>query len=162
MPVYDVEYKTENKKDEPVSKRKTREGNGCLACYQLSFMTRRRGHCIHIVIEAKINNKSRYGKQLCSTVSSRAVFCAKQYVGNTTQALRGRITGHRNNTDSALKAHAIVHRDVFDNSFSFHVICQMLPDKILEKETFWVHRLMKAESLGLNRVDPCALCTGLP
>ena len=50
-------------------------------------------------------------------------FCAKQYVGNTPQALKGRITGHRNNTDSVLKAHAIVHRDDFDNSFSFHVRC---------------------------------------
>ena len=49
-------------------------------------------------------------------------FCAKQYVGNTSHALWGRISGHRNNTDSALKAHAIVHRDVFDNSFMFLII----------------------------------------
>ena len=89
-------------------------------------------------------------------------FCLKQYAGNTTQALRGRITGYRNNTDSALKARAIVHRGVFDNSLSFHIICQMSPDKILAKETIWVHRLRTAELLRLNRVDPCELRTGLP
>ena len=64
-------------------------------------------------------------RAFCSTRSAIYLatcnFCAKQYVGNTTQALRSRITGHRN--DSVLKARAIVHRDVFDNSFSFHVIC---------------------------------------
>ena len=64
--------------------------------------------------------------------------------------------------DSALQAHAIVHRDVFDNSISFHVIYQVSPDKILKKGTIWVHRLRMAEPLGLNRVDPCALRTGLP
>ena len=85
-----------------------------------------------------------------------------EYAGNTTQALRGRITGHRNNNGSALKAHVIVHRDVFDNSFSFHVICQMTADKNLKKETIWVHRRRTAEPLGLKRVDPCALRPALP
>ena len=65
-------------------------------------------------------------------------------------------------TDTALKAHAVVCRNIFDNSFSFHVICQMSPNRILEKETICVHLLWTAKPLGLNRVAPCALHTGLP
>ena len=80
----------------------------------------------------------------CAVYLATYKFCAKKYVGNTIQALKDRIIGHRNNAASALKAHAIVHRDVFDK-FSFYIICQMSPDKILVKETIWVHRLRTAE-----------------
>ena len=98
--------------------------------------------------------------------------CNKQYVGNTTQALRMRVTGHRNGKNSALKEHIKFHENAgFNEVFIFSVITQTTTENILDVETKWIHKMRSSEPFGLNiyfhvislnRVDPCALHTGIP
>ena len=45
----------------------------------------------------------------CLVYMAECIFCKKQYVGNTTQKLRDRITGHRNSKESAIKIHLDSH-----------------------------------------------------
>jgi hypothetical protein len=90
--------------------------------------------------------------------------CRKQYVGNTSQKLRDRVTGHRNSKESALYCH-LKHHDgslKFNDVFTFQAITQASPDGLLELESVWIHRLRTEEPEGLNRVEPCALSTGIP
>lgn len=97
----------------------------------------------------------------CLVYLAECIHCGKQYVGNTTQQLRDRITGHRNNKESALKSHLDLHKTKFNQSFKFLVLSKTSPDKLTESETIWISRLGTSEPEGLNRVDPCALRTGI-
>ena len=84
-----------------------------------------------------------YGTNYDATCTTRCLvylapecsFCKKQVVGNTTQLLRDRITGRRNNTESALKCHLVSHNTIFNMTFKFMVICKPSPEKLNELET---------------------------
>ena len=87
--------------------------------------------------------------------------CKKQYVGNTTQQLRDRITENRNNKESALKSHLVLHGINFNQAFKFIVLSKISPEKLTELESIWISKIRTSEPNGLNRVDPCALHTGI-
>ena len=97
----------------------------------------------------------------CLVYLAECVHCGKQYVGNTTQLLRDRITGHRNNKESALKLHLNLHKSKFNQSSEFLALDTTSPNKLTELETIWINRLGTSEPEGLNRVDPYALRTGI-
>ena len=92
-----------------------------------------------------------------ATCASRCVvylatcgICNKQYVGNTTQALRKRVTGHRNGKDSALKEHLKFHENAGLNEvFEFSVITQTTMEHILNVETKWIRKMRSSEPFGL-------------
>ena len=76
-------------------------------------------------------------------------------VGNTTQALRKRVTGYRNGKDSALKEHLKVHENArFNEVFKFSVMTQTTTEHILDVETKWIRKVFSSEPFGLYRVDP--------
>ncbi len=92
---------------------------------------------------------------------SECICCKKQYVGNTTQKFRDRITGHRNSKESALKIHLDFYNSTFNQTFKFVVLSHSSPEKLNELESIWISKLRTSEPDGLNRVDPCALRTGV-
>ena len=97
----------------------------------------------------------------CLVYLAECIHCGKQYVGNTTQLFRNRITDHRNNKESALKSHPNLHKSKFNQSFKFLVLGKTSPDKIHELKTIWINRLGSSEPEGVNRIDPCAIRTGI-
>ena len=98
----------------------------------------------------------------CVVYLATCIYCHIQYVGNTTQMLRDRITGHRNSKASALYCHLAQHGSEFNKCFKFTVISHTSPNNLLDEETAWINKLRTGEPEGLNRVDPCALRTGIP
>ena len=69
---------------------------------------------------------------------AECIFCKKQYVGNTTQKLRDRITGHRISRESALKIHLDSHNSTFNQTFKFVVLSHSSPEKLNELESIWI------------------------
>ena len=49
----------------------------------------------------------------------------------------------------------------FIEVFKFNVITQTTTEHILDVETKWIRKVRSSEPFGLNRVDPCALYTGI-
>lgn len=90
-------------------------------------------------------------------------FCSKQYVGNTIQMLRDRITGHRKDNEPALKSYLTGQKSIFSikhlNSQSLTVIVS--PEKLGEFETIWISNLDTMESKGLIRESLCAIHTAI-
>ena len=108
----------------------------------------------------RINCKSSCTSR-CLVYMAECIFCKKQYVGNTTQKLRDCITGNRNSKESALKIHLDSHNSTFNQTFKFVVLSHSSPEKLNELESIWISKLRTSEPDGLNRVDPCALRTGV-
>ena len=50
---------------------------------------------------------------------------------------------------------------VFNQTFKFVVLSHSSPVKLNELESIWISKLRTSEPDGLNRVDPCALRTGV-
>ena len=71
------------------------------------------------------------------------------------------ITGHRNSKESALKIHLHSHNSTFNQTFKFVVLSHSSPEKLNELESICISKLRTGEPDGLNRVDPCALRTGV-
>ena len=73
------------------------------------------------------------------------------------------LTGHRNGKDSALKEHLKFHENTgFNEVLKFSVITKTTTEHILDVETKWIRKMRSSEPFGLNRMDPCALHTGIP
>ena len=129
----------------------------CLSCQLINSATTitstSDGRRYHINYSATCTSK-------CLVYLAEFVHSGKQYVGNTTQLLRGRITGRRNNKESALKLHLNLRKSKFNQSFKFLALGKT-SNKLTELETIWINRLGTSEPEGLNRVDPCALRTGI-
>ena len=68
---------------------------------------------------------------------------------------------NRNSKESALKIHLDSHNSTFNQTFKFVVLSHSSPEKLNELESIWISRLRTSEPDGLNRVDPCALRTGV-
>ena len=103
---------------------------------------------------------------------ARCKHCDKVYVGKTTQALHGRIAGHRGkffeclvndghqpNDDDLLGLHIyhnhqLGHRSDFDESYEFTILENCNPRDLDVKEHVWVQRLRTVTPYGLNSHDP--------
>ena len=97
----------------------------------------------------------------CLVDLAECTVCKKQYVGNTTQQLRDRITEHRNNRELALTSNLVLQGINFNQAFKFVVLSETSPEKLTELESIWISKLRTSERNGLNRVDPCALRTAI-
>ena len=97
----------------------------------------------------------------------RPVFAGIQYEGNTAQRIRDRITRHRNKKRiifvlSCCK-HRAEHSVNFTECVAFIVLGQTALDiKLHDLESSWINKLRTGEPRGLNKVQPCALCMGIP
>ena len=130
----------------------------CLSCKLVNPITTvtstTTGNCYRINCNATCISR-------CLVYLAECTVCKKQYVGNTTQQLRDRITEHRNNKESALKSHLVLHGINFNQAFKFVVLSKISPEKLTELESIWISKICTSEPNGLNRVNPCALRTGI-
>ena len=111
----------------------------------------------------------------CLIYHARCEFCNKSYVGKTTQALNGRVSGHRSkyyhclnyegdrrdidDDDHLLGLHLYFQHGVrvqsgFDESYKFTILENCSPRSIDLKEHIWIHRLHTLKPHGLNSHDP--------
>ena len=134
---------------------------GCLTC---EVMTGEGGFVCSVTSVTYTTNCRATCASKCVVYLATCSICGKQYVGNTTQTLRKRVTGHRNKTESALHEHLVKFHGGynFNDIFKFNVITESSTDRILDMESWWIHKLRCNEPYGLNRMDPCALHTGIP